>query len=85
MSETPINVTGERIAGPNRAPAELLDVRSLANMLGASTRHVYRLSDAGRMPPPVKLGALVRWSRAAIMEWIAGGCKPVRTPGRAKP
>ena len=59
------------------APA-LLDVQAVAEMLGCSARHVYRLSDAGRMPPPVKLGALVRWSAGAIREWIDAGCPSVR-------
>ena len=56
----------------------MLDVQAVAEMLACSPRHVYRLSDAGRMPSPVKLGALVRWSAVAICEWIDGGCKPVR-------
>jgi excisionase family DNA binding protein len=56
----------------------LLDVAAVAEMLGCSARHVYRLSDAGRMPPPVKLGALVRWSAASIGEWIDAGCPSVR-------
>jgi excisionase family DNA binding protein len=59
--------------------AKLLDVQAVAEMLGCSQRHVYRLSDAGRMPSAVKLGSLVRWSSTAIREWIDGGCKPVRT------
>ena len=59
--------------------AKLLDVQAVAEILGCSPRHVYRLSDAGRMPSPVKLGSLVRWSAAAIREWIEGGCRPVRT------
>jgi len=53
---------------------QLLDVQAVAEMLGCSTRHVYRLSDSGRMPAPVKLGALVRWDRAALADWIAQGC-----------
>jgi excisionase family DNA binding protein len=56
----------------------LLDVRQVAAILGCSARHVYRLSDAGRMPRPVKLGSLVRWPRAAVDEWIAAGCPPCR-------
>ena len=36
--------------------AKLLDVQAVAEMLGCSPRHVYRLSDAGRMPAPLKLG-----------------------------
>lgn len=62
--------------------ARLLDVQAVADMLGCSMRHVYRLSDAGRMPGPVKLGALVRWNRAAIEKWITDGCP--RTDRRAR-
>lgn len=57
---------------------KLLDVQAVADMLGCSARHVYRLSDAGRMPGPVKLGSLVPWSATAIREWIDQGCPAVR-------
>ena len=57
----------------------MIDVIAVAELLTCSTRHVYRLSDAGMMPAPVKLGALVRWDRKRIEAWIAEGCKPVRT------
>ena len=63
---------------PADASAKLLDVRAVADLLGCSPRHVYRLSDAGRMPSPVKLGSLVRWSAVAIWEWIDQGCPSVR-------
>ena len=66
------------VFSPADVSAKLLDVQAIAKLLGCSTRHVYRLSDGGRMPKPVKLGALVRWSAAAIREWIDQGCKPVR-------
>jgi excisionase family DNA binding protein len=58
----------------DRQQASLLDVQAVATLLACSARHVYRLADAGRMPPPVKLGALVRWPRRAIEKWIADGC-----------
>lgn len=58
--------------------AKLLDVQAVADMLGCSTRHVYRLSDSNRMPGPVKLGSLVRWSATAIREWINQGCPSCR-------
>jgi len=61
----------------------LLDVRAVAKLLDCSERHIYRLRDAGRMPPPVRLGALVRWRRHDIDAWLAGGCRPVRQAGRA--
>lgn len=76
------NAASERIAGPEPRPdviAELLDVDAVASLLDCSARHVYRLADAGKMPPPVKLGALVRFSRRAVLDWIAGGCQTVRT------
>lgn len=62
--------------------AALLDVNQVAELLNCSTRHVYRLSDGGRMPKPIKLGALVRWSKVAIDEWLSAGCP--RCPNRGK-
>ncbi len=62
-------------------PGALLGVRAVAKMLDCSTRHVYRLTDAGRLPSPLKLGALVRWRRADIDNWLAAGCPAVRRPG----
>jgi excisionase family DNA binding protein len=67
------------------APAEsaaLIDVNTVALLGSCSTRHIYRLADAGKMPAPVRLGALVRWRRAEIEQWIADGCKPVRQVSR---
>lgn len=61
---------------PPESLARLVDVRSVAEMLGVSSRQVYRLADAGRMPQPIKLGGAVRWSRRAIVEWIDAGCPP---------
>ena len=57
----------------------LVDVQAVALILNCSSRHVYRLTDAGRMPAPVRLGSLVRWRRADVEAWIAGGCKTVRS------
>lgn len=59
------------------ASARLLDVGAVAEMLGVSARHVYRLADAGKMPRPVKLGAAVRFDREVIERWIESGCEVV--------
>ena len=59
---------------PSQSESILLDVTSVAELLGCSTRHVRRLADAGKMPRPVKLGALVRWNRQVIEDWIKEGC-----------
>lgn len=58
--------------------AAMLGVGDVAKMLKCSPRTVYRLADAGRIPRPVKLGALVRWNREAVEQWIAGGCPSCR-------
>jgi excisionase family DNA binding protein len=67
---------------PVRDYLALLDVRAVAALLDCSPRHVYRMSDAGRMPAPVRLGALVRWRRQDLDAWQAGGCRPLRPAGR---
>lgn len=68
---------------PPVAPAAaLLDVKAVAALLGCSTRHIFRLADAGQMPAPVKLGSLVRWPRGAVEAWIAAGCPSCPLGGR---
>lgn len=82
MPSTGPNATDGRPVGPEPRPAvaaELLDVGAVAALLGCSGRHVYRLADAGRMPRPLKLGALVRWRRAELLEWLGAGCPSVRS------
>jgi len=61
---------------PDRDPAALLDVQAVAAMLDCSPRHIYRMSDGGKLPAPLKIGALVRWRADEIRAWISGGCKP---------
>jgi len=81
MNATIANAGDGRTVAPELRPAlaaELLDVGAVAGLLGCSKRTIYRLSDGGRMPRPVKLGQLVRWRRAEVLAWIAGGCEPVR-------
>lgn len=55
----------------------LMSVGEVADLLEISERSVYNLETAGKMPPKIKLGGLVRWRRAAIMEWIEQGCPAV--------
>jgi excisionase family DNA binding protein len=64
------------------SPTLLVDVETVAKMLSCSTRNVYRLSDAGRMPEKFKLGGLVRWNRGALESWIQEGGKSCRRAGR---
>lgn len=66
--------------GYGRAMLSIDDVATY--YLGCSTRHVQRLADSGRMPRPIKLGALIRWQRAVIEQWIADGCPNVRNASK---
>ena len=62
----------------------MLTATGVAKMLACSPRSIYRLADAGRIPPPVRIGGLVRWPRAALEKWIAEGC-PVPRNGQNWP
>ena len=64
-----------------RSPADLIDVHEVARRLSISSRTVYRLCDARKLPGRVKLGALVRWRLTDIEEWIAQGCPAMRHMG----
>jgi excisionase family DNA binding protein len=54
--------------------AAMLTVHDVARMLNCSARTIYRLTDSGKMPRPVKLNALVRWRREVVENWINQGC-----------
>ena len=71
MSETTLAV-------PSAEDVRLLDVQAVAQLLSCSTRHVYRLADAGRMPRPRKLGTLVRWDRHELEKWLTDDCPVCR-------
>ena len=58
---------------PEKA-SKLLRVRHVAEMLGVSQRHVWRMADAGHMPRPLSLGGSRRWNREELQQWIAEGC-----------
>lgn len=62
----------------------LLTVKETAALCGVSSRQIYRLSDAGHMPRPVRIGRSVRYRAAEINEWVEAGCPPIRTTGRAR-
>lgn len=62
--------------------AVLLDVNAVAALMAVSPRTVRLLTDAGRMPAPIRLRGLVRWNRGTIDAWIAGGCPDCRKAGR---
>lgn len=54
------------------------DAPALAAALGCSVRHVRRLHAAGALPPPIRIGRLVRWPRAAVDRWMDDGGRVLR-------
>jgi excisionase family DNA binding protein len=56
------------------AEALMLDTQDVAKLMKCSDRHITNLRHEGRIPPPVKLGTLVRWPRHTIVDWINAGC-----------
>jgi prophage regulatory protein len=64
-----------------RSPREILAIcaRELAEMRGISLRQTWRLSSAGKLPKPIRLGGSVRWNRQEVMDWFQGGCPDRQT------
>lgn len=56
--------------------ALLLTDLQAAALAGVSRASWHRLRSAGKLPPAVRLGRSVRWSRAELVAWIAAGCPP---------
>lgn len=61
----------------------LVDVKELAEMLGVSTRQVWRGRDSGHFPQPLQIGGrkCLRWDAATVAAWIADGAPHVRRTG----
>lgn len=53
----------------------MLTVKEVAALLAVSTRNVYRLKDAGRIPKPFKIGGATRWRTEDIQKWLNNGCE----------
>jgi len=58
----------------------LITAEDVATMLGVSTRTLWRLLSAGRLPRPVRFGGNTRWRRDEVRDWVDRGCPPVSDP-----
>jgi excisionase family DNA binding protein len=63
-----------RTAADSPIEFEFLSLAQVAARMGCSRRHVRRLCERREMPQPLRLGALLRWSRASLDRWVAAGC-----------
>lgn len=58
---------------------ELYDVTDLARILKVSSRHIFRMLDAGQIPPPIRIGTkILRWDKEDILRWISNRCPNCR-------
>lgn len=55
--------------------AKLLSVADLAQLVGCSTRNIYRMIEAEEVPEPIRPGGrMIRWPDSVIEKWISAGC-----------
>lgn len=70
---------------PDEIVPELIDTHDAARLLGIGTRTLWRWSNSGLAPAPLKIGrglrAAVRFRRSELLQWIADGCP--RLDGKA--
>jgi excisionase family DNA binding protein len=52
----------------------LLTADQVAELLGFSRAHIYRLLKDGRIPEPYHFGSLVRWNKSEIYAWVNAAC-----------
>lgn len=53
---------------------KMITADQLADILNISTRTLWRLRSQGQLPPAIRLGGSVRWSRQVVQAWIEQGC-----------
>jgi predicted DNA-binding transcriptional regulator AlpA len=75
--------------GENQSPStvapELLTLRQAAELCQVSPRTLWTWATTGISPPALRIGkGTTRYSRAAYVAWIQGGCRPMNGgPGDA--
>ena len=59
--------------------SQLLNAKTVGEMLSLSKRQIFRLKSSGRIPAPVKIGGSVRWRQTDITDWIQLDCPDRKT------
>ena len=60
----------KQIIESERGTVRLLTTADLGKQLQLSKRTISRMLSAGELPPPVRIGRLVRWREADIAQFI---------------
>ncbi|MDX2199400.1 MAG: helix-turn-helix domain-containing protein [Phycisphaerae bacterium] len=53
---------------------KLIDVNSVAELLGVAPRTIWKLVSKGGVPAPLRLGRSVRWRSDELSRWVESGC-----------
>jgi hypothetical protein len=80
---TAVVVPPDLAALANLPDDALIGVSIVARLYSCSERHAWRAADAGLIPPPLRVGRIVRWRIGTIREHIRGGCKPLAPSANA--
>lgn len=62
---------------PTIAPIAL-SAEQVAELLGVSRAHIWRMLQRGQLPAPARLGRLSRWDRRTVEAWLAAGAPAAR-------
>lgn len=52
----------------------MLNAKQVASELGVSLRTVRSWDNSGRLPRPIRVGRVVRWSAEELARWIKSRC-----------
>jgi len=58
---------------------QLLNAKTLGQMLSLSKRQIFRLNSCGKIPKPIRIGGAVRWSAEEISAWLSASAPDRRT------
>ncbi len=52
----------------------LVDLKTVARLLGRSEQSISRDDEQGRIPRPIRLGGSKRWDLKDLRRWVRAGC-----------
>jgi excisionase family DNA binding protein len=54
----------------------LIDTSAARKLLNVSARTIWTMTQTGKMPKPIRVGRLVRWSYEELQAWVKAGGPP---------
>jgi excisionase family DNA binding protein len=67
-----------------QAAPELLTVRETAALLGYSEANIYKMAEANQLPGIKRIGRRLRFSRVALVSWLASDEQRASRPRKGK-